>query len=65
MWTIFGMKWMVPWAQQEVAFESGQYLIDKTRCWRELRMAHWYAEHSDYVFRVVYGDKECFHRVCK
>ncbi len=61
VWTIFGMEWMVPRATQEVAFESGQYLIDKTRCWRELRMALWYAEHSDFVFRVVYGDKECFH----
>ncbi|MCS7168056.1 MAG: hypothetical protein RMI91_12030 [Gemmatales bacterium] len=61
VWTIFGMDWMVPRAHEEVAFESGQYLIDKTRCWRELRMALWYAEHSDYVFRIVYGDKECFH----
>jgi hypothetical protein len=55
------MDWMVPEAQKEIAFESGQYLIDKTRCARELRMALWYAEHSDFVFRVVYGDKECFH----
>ncbi len=61
VWHIFGMDWMVPQAQKEIAFESGQYLIDKTRCWRELRMALWYAEHSDFVFRVVYGDKECFH----
>jgi hypothetical protein len=61
VWQIFGMDWMVPEAQKEVAFESGQYLIDKTRCARELRMALWYAEHSDFVFRVVYGDKECFH----
>ncbi|GIW90589.1 MAG: hypothetical protein KatS3mg109_1021 [Pirellulaceae bacterium] len=61
VWQIFGMDWMVERAADEVAFESGQYLIDKTRCWRELRMALWYAEHSDFVFRVVYGDKECFH----
>lgn len=61
VWTIFGMDRLVPNAHEEVAFESGQYLIDKTRCWRELRMALWYAEHSDFVFRVVYGDKECFH----
>jgi alpha 1,2-mannosyltransferase len=39
VWQIFGMDWMMPRAQQEVAFESVQYLIDKTRCWRELRMA--------------------------
>jgi len=61
VWSIFGMDWMVPQAQHEVAFESGQFMVDKTRCWRELRMALWYAEHSDFVFRVVYGDKECFH----
>jgi hypothetical protein len=48
-------------AATERAFESGQYLIDKTRCWRELRLALFFAEHSDYVFKIVYGDKECFH----
>jgi hypothetical protein len=61
VWRIFGMENMVTRANHEIAFESGQYLIDKTRCGRELRMALWYAEHSDFVFRVVYGDKECFH----
>lgn len=61
VWRIFGMDHMIERADREPAFESGQYLIDKERCWRELRMALWYAEHSDFVFRVVYGDKECFH----
>lgn len=61
VWRIFGMEHMIPNAARESAFESGQYLIDKRRCARELRMALWYAEHSDYVFRIVYGDKECFH----
>lgn len=61
VWEIFGMPEIVQRWQSERAFESGQYLIDKGRCWRELRMALWYAEHSDFVFRVVYGDKECFH----
>jgi hypothetical protein len=61
VWEIFGMPEIAERWESEVAFESGQYMIDKTRCWRELRMALWYAEHSDYVFRVVYGDKECFH----
>jgi hypothetical protein len=60
VWTIFGMDWMAPRAQHEVAFEPGQFMVDKTRCWRELRVALWFAEHSDFVFRVVYGDKECF-----
>lgn len=61
IWELFGIYWMVPLADQDVNLESGQFLIDKKRCWRELRMALWYTEHSDYVFRYVYGDKECYH----
>jgi hypothetical protein len=61
VWEIFDIPEIAARWQSEVAFESGQYLINKTRCWSELRMALWYAEHSDFVFRVVYGDKECFH----
>lgn len=47
---------LVPQARREIGYESGRYLIDKTRCARELRMALWYAEHSDFVFGVVCGD---------
>lgn len=63
VWQIFGMPDMADpeVAQHERAFESGQYLIDKQRCDRELRLALWYAEHSDFTFKHVYGDKECFH----
>jgi hypothetical protein len=61
VWRIFGMEDMIPRSGSERAFESGQYVIDKTRCSRELRMALWYGEHSDFVFNIVYGDKECFH----
>jgi hypothetical protein len=63
VWEIFGMPDMAELevAQHERAFESGQYLIDKRRCDRELRLALWYAEHSDFTFQHVYGDKECFH----
>ncbi len=63
VWKVFGMLDMAEpeVAQEERAFESGQYLIDKRRCDRELRLALWYAEHSDFTFQHVYGDKECFH----
>lgn len=63
IWDIFAIPELSPpeIAQNERAFESGQYLIDKRRCDRELRLALWYAEHSDFTFRHVYGDKECFH----
>ena len=63
VWEIFGMPEMAEpeVARSERAFESGQYLIDKRRCDRQLAMALWYAEHSDFTFQHVYGDKECFH----
>jgi hypothetical protein len=61
VWEIFDVPEVAARWQGEVAFESGQHVVNKNRCWRELRMALWYAEHSDFVFRVVYGDKECFH----
>jgi Mannosyltransferase putative len=63
VWRTFGMLDMAEpdVAIHERAFESGQYLIDKSRCERELRLALWYAEHSDWTFKHVYGDKECFH----
>jgi hypothetical protein len=56
VWEVFGME-----ARHEPAFESGQFLIDKRRCRRELRLALWYAEYSDFTFGHVYGDKEVFH----
>lgn len=61
IWKIFDISWMIPRAHTERAFESGQYMVDKAKCGRELEMALWYAEHSDFTFKHVYGDKECFH----
>jgi Mannosyltransferase putative len=56
VWKVFGVPY-----HKERAFESGQYLIHKERCWNALMMAWYYADHSDFYFRHVYGDKECFH----
>lgn len=56
VWKVFGMP-----DRREPAFESGMFIINKIRCWRELLLAMWYAEHSDFVFKHVYGDKEVFH----
>ena len=57
IWRIFGI--LSP--GREPALESGQYLINKKKCWKELCLSLKYAEHSDYVFKHVYGDKEVFH----
>lgn len=42
-------------------FESGQIVVDKARCWKPLRLALWFNEHSDFYYQHVHGDKETFH----
>lgn len=63
VWGIFGIDWMASpeAANREPALESGQFMVDKTRCEREFSLARWYADHSDFTFTHVYGDKETFH----
>ena len=61
VWEIFDLPELAKVSHQDQAFESGQYLINKHLCHRELRFALWLAERSDFVFKHVYGDKECFH----
>ena len=46
---------------KEPAFESGQIVVDKERCWRPLRLTMWFNEHSDFWYRHMHGDKETFH----
>jgi hypothetical protein len=41
-------------------FESGQFLMDKARCWRALRLTLHVNEHSGYYYRFLFGDKETF-----
>ncbi len=44
------------------AFESGQMLIDKAKCWPELMLARHLNEHSDFWYAPGYsfGDKDTF-----
>lgn len=68
-WPDFGLldKTAVIWRNcglerpAEPEFESGQLLVDKSRCWRALRVALWFNEHSDFYYRHLHGDKETFH----
>ncbi len=41
-------------------FESGQMVINKGRCWRELQVSQWINEHSDWFYQHMYGDKSTF-----
>jgi hypothetical protein len=45
----------------DVPVESGQIVLDKSRCWNALQLTMFFCEHSDYYFKHVHGDKECFH----
>lgn len=47
--------------RDEPELESGQIVIDKRSCGRELQLALWMNRHSDYYYRHVHGDKETFH----
>ena len=42
-------------------FESGQLLVDKRRCWRALKLCHWFNDHSDFYYQYFHGDKDTFH----
>lgn len=56
VWRLFGLPF-----QSEPDFESGQFLIDKGRCYSELAVTMWINDHSDYFYDVVYGDKSTYH----
>ena len=56
IWRICGIE-----PREEPETESGQLVVDKARCWRELRLTMWMNEHSDFFYRYFYGDKETFH----
>jgi ADP-heptose:LPS heptosyltransferase len=55
-WHLCGLE-----ERNEPAFESGQIVVDKQRCWRPLRLTKWFNEHSDFWYRYMHGDKETFH----
>lgn len=47
--------------RDEVDFETGQYIINKGQCLKELNITMWMNEHSDWFYKFVYGDKSTFH----
>jgi glycosyltransferase involved in cell wall biosynthesis len=56
MWELTGVLF-----QDERAFESGQVLIDKTRCWEPLLLTMWFNRNSNFWYRYIFGDKDTFH----
>jgi hypothetical protein len=55
VWSVFGIE---PLAMRPN--DSGQLVVDRQACWREINLAAHYNAHADYVYRYVYGDKDTF-----
>jgi hypothetical protein len=55
-WNNVGLEY-----RSEPDFETGQYLINKEKCFKELNLTMWMNEHSDWFYKFVYGDKSTFH----
>jgi hypothetical protein len=47
--------------RNEPEVESGQILINKSKCWHALQIAMHLNEHSDFYYKYIHGDKETFH----
>lgn len=56
IWSVCGVEY-----QDEPEFESGQILVNKSKCWKALNLAHWYNANSAFFYRHFMGDKETFH----
>lgn len=55
-WNNVGLEYIC-----EPDFETGQYLINKEKCFQALNLTVWMNEHSDWFYKFVYGDKSTFH----
>lgn len=55
-WEQFDMEY-----RDEPAFESGQFVVDKSRHYGALWLSDWMNNRSDYVYSHIYGDKDTFH----
>lgn len=56
IWRVY----QVPY-RKEPEFESGQIVVDKKRCWKELQLTLHYNRYSEFYYRFGWGDKETFH----
>lgn len=56
IWELVGTPY-----RDEPEFESGQILINKSKCWEALNVSLWLNEFSDFYYDYIHGDKETFH----
>lgn len=46
--------------EKREGLDSGQVLVDKSKCIRELWLTDWLNQNSDFFYQHVYGDKDTF-----
>ncbi len=56
IWDLTGIPY-----RDEPEFETGQILVNKSKCWHALNLTMWINEHSDFWYKYIYGDKDTFH----
>ena len=56
IWELCGVAF-----RSEPAWESGQLLVDKSRCWDALQIALHMNMHSEVFYDYTHGDKDTFH----
>jgi hypothetical protein len=55
VWAISGLPY-----RDTPSVESGQMVLDKSRCWPALSLAHWINQRSDNFYEFLHGDKDTF-----
>jgi hypothetical protein len=55
IWELCGLP-----SQTARAWESGQLLLDKARCWAPLQLVRYMNDHSELFYRYLHGDKDTF-----
>lgn len=40
--------------------QGGQLAINRRKIWRELNLAHWLNQHSDFYYDYMFGDQDCW-----
>ena len=55
--TVFGLSYE---GDLGTGLESGQMMLDKTKCWKQLQLVEWYNRNAAYFYQGAWGDKDTF-----
>lgn len=55
IWALTGVPY-----RAECEFETGQFVVDRLRCWPAVVMTNWINEESVYWYTKIHGDKDTF-----